>query len=276
MDIRSVGWSVVIFGALTCPVGGCATAYLGNSGVPLDAQNQPAPAAAPTPLLVSAREASTYSTPYVGLVEVTFENHTAVWKQVDRVAVDFGSPAKNQSVTIASEEGINAWQRAVNIRMLSVGGAGGATAIESLGLGVAVDAFGVSAGQPPGQQQRVAAAPVAGAPAVGPDPGAVPPAPTYPDQHLLTVPFSVPPGLFTKRWILLSTPDKPPGGCVDSMIVSYETHDHETGRVFLPFKVPGSGWQPACEPVGPGLQSHVPALTGERREPSHPGIGDVH
>jgi len=60
------------------------------------------------------------------------------------------------------------------------------------------------------------------------------------------VPFAVPPGLFTKRWILLSTPDNSPSGCVDSMLLSYETSDRETGRVLLPFKVLSSDWQPNC------------------------------
>ena len=50
--------------------------------------------------------------------------------------------------------------------------------------------------------------------AASPGAGDVPRPPAYPDQHLLTTPFRVPPGLFAKRWILLSTSDNPPGGCV--------------------------------------------------------------
>jgi hypothetical protein len=207
-----------LFAVLTCLVAGCGTAYVGNYGVPLDAQNRRAPPAAAPQLLVSAREAATYSTRYLGLVEVTFENRTPVWKQVDRVEVDFGSPANDQSVTIASGDQINAWERATKIVQLSAHTGEGPTAIEALGLGVAVDAFGA-----------VTAA-----------------APAYPEQHLLAVPFPVPPGLFTKRWILISTPEKPPGGCIDSMILSYETSDHMTGRLLLPFKAPISDWQPAC------------------------------
>lgn len=218
MKIGSAQSRVVLFGALIGLAAGCGTAYVGNYGLPLDAQNRPAPAAPAAQVLVSAREAAGYSTRYLGLVEVTFENNTPVWKQVDRVEVSFGSPAKDQSVTIASGDQINAWERATKVTLLSVGASEGPTAIEALGLRVAVDAFGA-----------VAAA-----------------APAYPDQHLLTVPFAIPPGLFTKRWILLSTAEKPPGGCIDSMILSYETSDHLTGRVFLPFKVAMSRWQPTC------------------------------
>ena len=61
------------------------------------AANRPQATATPPPLVVSASEAPSYSTSYLGLVEVTFENRTSVWKQVDRVTLDFGSPAKNQT-----------------------------------------------------------------------------------------------------------------------------------------------------------------------------------
>ena len=63
--------------------------------MPVDAGNRPLAAAVPPPLLVSASEVTSYSTRYLGLVEVTFENRTAVWKQVDRVSLDFGSAAND-------------------------------------------------------------------------------------------------------------------------------------------------------------------------------------
>jgi hypothetical protein len=150
MKTRSAGSRAVLFGALTCFASGCGTAYLGNYGFSIDSENRPASAAATPPLLVSAREASTYSTRYLALVEVTFENRTPAWKQVDRLAVDFGSPGKDQSVTIVSGDGINAWERAIKIQRLSVGKGDGGTAIEVLGLGVAVDAFGAWVGQQQG------------------------------------------------------------------------------------------------------------------------------
>jgi hypothetical protein len=191
------------------------------------------------------------------------------------VAVEFGSQAKDQSVKIASGKEIGAWTRAMIIRA-TPGGSRDTTAIEALvSWRVSPDTIGDWLGQ----QQGVPAAPVAGAPAappvpappvadapaaaapvpappvadapaaVPPVPSAAPAAPSYPDQHLLSVPFSIPPGLFIKRWILLSTPDNPPGGCIDSMVLSYETSDHATGRVLLSFKIPASPWQPACRAV---------------------------
>src|SRR5215831_6920684 len=107
---------MAIFGALACLAGGCATIDNGPYGVPVDAANRPEAAGAPPPLLISATEVTSTSTAYVGLVEVTFENKTSVWKQVDHVTLDFGGAAKNQSVTIASGDDIDAWERAITIR----------------------------------------------------------------------------------------------------------------------------------------------------------------
>lgn len=229
--------------ALVSLAGGCATVDNAGRGVPVDAANRPT--AASPPLVVSASEAPSYSTPYLGLVEVTFENRTAVWKQVDRIAVDFGSPAKNQSVKIASADDVDAWERAITIRC-AIQGISSATAIEALGMRP-VDRLGVWIGQHP----RAAAVAGAGgdAAAAGAEAGTVP-TPSFPDQHLLTTPFRIPPGMFTKRWILLTTSANPPGGCIDSMILSYETSDHATARVLLPFKVAGTDWQGAACYVG--------------------------
>jgi len=229
---------MAILGVLACVAGGCATTDAVPYGVPVDAANRPQAAAAPPALLVSASEVSTYSSRYLGLVEVTFENPTSVWKQVDHVTLDFGSPAKNQSVTIASGDDIDAWARAITMRIALQNPNAPTTGIDALPL----DKLGAWV-------DHHAPAPAAAPAAVPAGPGAspVPPPPSYPDQHLLTTPFRIPPGLFTKRWILLATSDTPPGGCIDSMILGYETGDHATGRVRLPFKVAGTDWQaPFC------------------------------
>jgi hypothetical protein len=187
--------SMAFLTALACATAGCVT--LGdcvNYGIPVDAANRPLPPDAPQPLMVSATEVPDLSTAYMGLIKVTFENHTPVWKQVDRVAVGFGGPAKAQSVTIAAQADIEAWERALGIHPTS------------------------------------------------PDP--------YVTEQLLATPFRIPPGLSETRRILLSTTDKPPGGCIDTMLVSYETSDQQTSRVWVKFKVPGTDWQgPACAPT---------------------------
>ncbi len=242
-------WMAIL--ALGCPACAFATVANGSYGVPVDAANRPQATAAPPPLLVSASEASSYSTAYLGLVEVTFENRTSVWKQVERVTLDFGSATKNQSVTIASGDDIDAWERAITLRNALVPTIPPITGIEAVG---ALDKLGSWIGH----RRAAAATPTTGPAAAGvPEASAAPTPPSYPEQHLLTTPFRIPPGLFAKRWILLSTSDNSPGGCIDSMILSYETSDHATGRVRLPFKVAGTDWQAqACFVPGPAAYQY--------------------
>lgn len=236
---------VVLLGALAAGAGGCVVTH-GDYGISLNTANQPQ-VVAPPPLVVSAREAATYATSYLGLVEVTFENRTDVWKEVDHVAIDFGSKAKNESITIPSGDDIATWERAIRLRRFAEGQAQGSTAIEWLGLGYSFNTLGGWAIQQPGP--AAAEGPTAAPGRVSATP------PSYPDQHLLSTPFRVPPGLFTKRWILLSTPNNPPGGCINTMILSYETSDHQTGRVLLPIRATASDWQ---------QQTCYPSLTGGR------------
>ncbi|HEX4510662.1 MAG TPA: hypothetical protein VH328_11295, partial [Burkholderiaceae bacterium] len=67
----------------------------------------------------------------------------------------------------------------------------------------------------------------------------------FPPSHLLSVPIRVPPGLFTKRWILLYTSNSPPGGCIRSMVLGYTTSDGKHERVAVTFKESVSRWQGA-------------------------------
>ncbi|HMJ13972.1 MAG TPA: hypothetical protein VK524_21290, partial [Polyangiaceae bacterium] len=73
----------------------------------------------------------------------------------------------------------------------------------------------------------------------------------FPRSHLMAVPFSIPPGLFTRRWIVLNTPAASADlGCITTMIIGYETDARQRERVALSFRSAAgrSEWQrPACK-----------------------------
>jgi hypothetical protein len=60
--------------------------------------------------------------------------------------------------------------------------------------------------------------------------------PMFPDTHLLAGPFSVPPGLFTKKWVLLNTRMRAGAECMGSMVIDYEIVEKGHERVLLDFK----------------------------------------
>ena len=234
---------------------GCATIHSGPYGVPVDAAKRPVPAAA-APLRVSAAEISNASSPYFGLVEVTFENDSPAWLQIDRVDLDFGSPQKNSSVQIPWGDDLQVWSEAVRVRN-EVNAANMATALGTLTtlttLGWAV--FGHH-----GPAPATTAAHIGGVLTVGAIGAlyasdraqaaeAASTGPTFASTHLLATPIRVPPGLFAKRWILLYTAARPLGGCLDEVVLGYQLSDHRQARVLLHYKASASVWQrEACDP----------------------------
>ena len=230
----------------------------GDYGVALDDTGHPRSSAPNNERLkISAGEQGELSSPYFGVVEVTFENNTPAWIQIDHIDLDFGTADKNKSVFIPWGEDIDTWERATLQRnaireantqtvlgLVAVAGAVASTA----GRHHAVGAIGgtVALGALAGlyAKEREAAVEATGDPS------------RFPPTHLLTLPLRVPPGLFAKRWLLLYTAAQPLGGCIDSFILNYETADHEHARVLLKFKGgysgtdgEGSEWQfKSCNP----------------------------
>jgi hypothetical protein len=196
------------------------------------------------------------SSPYFGVVEVTFENNSPAWIQIDHVDLDFGTPDKNRSVFIPWGDDIDSWEQATTRRnevrranyeaILGLVAIGGQVARAAAGRRGRVLGGTVTLGALAGlyAEERQAADDATREPS------------RFPSTHLLTMPLRIPPGLFSKRWLLLYTAAEPLGGCIDSLILGYETADHNHGRVLLKFRGEhsadwrGSEWQSkACGQV---------------------------
>ncbi len=251
-------FAIVAAGAI--PLSGCATVKSGDYGVALDDTGHPrSPAANTERLKISAGEHGSLSSPYFGVVEVTFENNTPAWIQIDHIDLDFGTADKNKSVLIPWGDDIDTWEQAT-LQRNAIRAANTQTALGLIAIAGAV--AGSAAGR------HSAAGAIGGTVALGALAGlyaqernaaveATRDPSRFPPTHLLTMPLRIPPGLFAKRWLLLYTAAQPLGGCIDSFILSYETAEHERGRVLLKFKEiynssadgAGSEWQVnACSP----------------------------
>jgi hypothetical protein len=253
--------------------GGCATVSSGDYGRPLDDQNRAAAAVLTgAGLLISGEEITALASRYFGAVELTFENRSPAWVQIDSVALDFGTPEANQAVLLPWGADLDAWERATAQRnriQVANNYAGNRTAnsdstLEILALG---DGLGHAnrRGRPAGYAGGAVAASAAAALAAQSlaeaqqDPEAVE---RFPASHLLNLPIRIPPGLFAKRWVLLYTAEHPLGGCVRSVILGYDTADHRHERVLLTFKSLDSEWlHGACGEAGSGMMSAPPPGT---------------
>jgi hypothetical protein len=211
-------------------------------------------------LRISGEELTDLSSAYFGVLEVTFENSTADWIRVERVGLDFGSPAKNAAVTVPAGENLEAFiasteqrnavrrvNRQTAFALTALGGtlvggsssdqgvalAGDTAAVASLGA-LAVDSHA---------QSIATAEQVARLPAT----------------HLLASGFTIPPGLFVKRWVVLQTKAASPSECISSVMLGYQLGATASERVLLTFKErqSDSEWQAAtCHPPEPHPERH--------------------
>lgn len=90
----------------------CATVASGAYGVPVADAKSAGIAAPRSGLRVSAGEVTALASRFFGVVEVTFENDGPAWVQIDRVDLDFGTPAKNQATLLPWGADLETWQNA--------------------------------------------------------------------------------------------------------------------------------------------------------------------
>jgi hypothetical protein len=220
---------------LLLTLAGCASFRGGDYGVPVGAHSASTPQPLDKALLVSGGELSSLSSARFGALEITFENPGGEWIHVRRVGLDLGRPALNAAVTIPGGADLEAWLEATELRNA-----------EGLVASVA-------------HEERSGAAPAVGAPPANgmltvavarglSELAEAGDADQYPNDHLMSVPFTVPPGLTIKRWIVLGTP---PGlACVSRVVLEYETEGGPR-RVALTVNHAASLWQRRECPVEP-------------------------
>jgi hypothetical protein len=233
---------------------GCAEIHSGAYAFPVDTAGRIAPREhLRSGLLISSRQVSDLSSRYFGAVEVTFENRSSEWVRIQQVALEFGSPERNAAVAITAGEDLQRWQEGTQ-RRNDIRDANRATATELLLFG-AVVATAAGGRSPVGAAGALVGAGTAAAMTASEMEGRASAAETvslYPAHHLLTLPFSVPPGLAIKRWVVLNTPARRALGCISHADLMYTTDRDLNERVRLSFGAPSSEWQRgACGSLTP-------------------------
>jgi len=167
------------------------------------------PDAPKTTLIVTSAPIESLRSPYVGALEFTFQNPSGQWHQVRKVSI-VPERQLGPSFEPVVGEHLRAWQLAA--RAMHDG----------------------KSGPPHPALETLAEAPVKPAPD-----GGEPAAPAGPPDYLLSCPFTVAPGLFTRKWIALysAAPDALLG---QDLVLSYELEDGKTERVLVPYPKPAA------------------------------------
>lgn len=205
---------------------------------PFDAQGQlSSEDATPSGLVISGGEIDAYASEQFGVVEVTFENRSTEWIRVEQIRLQFGRE-RDSVVHTPGGADLEAWYAATlqrnNIRNTNYATALGALFLigESIAVagalseerevkdaGTALALGSASVALIEGQIARTESAERVG---------------SVPQNHLLAVPFAVPPGLFTKKWVLLHTQAGAP--CIRAMVLDYQLEGRGREHVALTFR----------------------------------------
>lgn len=172
------------------------------------------PPNAPEPTLkVSTAPIEALRSPFFSALEVTFQNPSSKWHQVRKVSVGperqlFGPPLES-----LVGERLRAWQLATREALAGKEGPRH-PALETL-----------TPEAPPPPKAEPNAPPVA------------PAQPPAPPDYLLAYPFTIAPGLFTRKWVVLYSAgaDALLG---QDLVLSYELDDGKTERVLVQYPKP--------------------------------------
>ena len=172
----------------------------------------PAPSKAPeTTLRVTSAPIESLRSPYFGALEFTFQNPTAAWHQVRRVTIGPERQLFGPALEPLSGEHLRAWQLAART------------------------AHDGKNGPPHPALETLAPE----APAKTTPDGGEPAGPAGPPDYLLSCPFTIAPGLFTRKWIALYS------GAADALlgqdlVLTYELEDGKAERVLIQYPKPAA------------------------------------
>ncbi|HKO90444.1 MAG TPA: hypothetical protein VJU61_04795 [Polyangiaceae bacterium] len=196
----------------------CGLLALACAHVEAEAPPPEAPAAEPakaadapkTTLLVTSAPIESLRSLYVSALEFTFQNPSGQWHQVRKVSI-VPERQLGPSFEAVVGEHLRAWQLAARATHDSKNG-------------------------PPHPALETLAPE---APPKAATEGAEPAAPAGPPDYLLSGPFTVAPGLFTRKWVALysAAPDALLG---QDLVLSYELEDGKTERLLVPYPKPAA------------------------------------
>jgi len=232
----SVGWPMVGLALATMACGSIQGTYqarpIDNAGKVLTAEG------AHNDIDVSADEVTSLSSPNLGVVALTFTNHTEDFIRITGVSLNFDAPV-NEQVSIPVGDNISSWADAIAIRNRIRSGSA------QLASGVLMPGGSILASMGHFRPDRAEATT---GQLAAPAPLAVSEfqvtqaaaesaqiATLVPADHLLAGPFSVPPKLFAKKWILLKS-DGRVKSCLDRLYLGFRAGDKPVQRLIVPFR----------------------------------------
>lgn len=188
-------------------------------------------------LIISGRERTELSSKYFGLLDFTFENCTQDWIRIKRIEISFGNDVVDENISITSGDDIIYWQRAIKHRNIiddqNTRALFGAIAV--LGMGFAI-AGGSDELRMLGATSGLGAITSLSVYEYNKNMAAITSSEIFPASHILAEGFNIPPGLFTKKWILLNSRNHKKLGIIKYIFIKYTLDNGKSEKIKLYFR----------------------------------------
>lgn len=199
-------------------------------------------------LLITGKMNRNLSSEFFGMIDFNFKNNTDQWIVIDKIIVNFGDTKINKNVTFVSgaqlkhyfasiEEILkrkrerarkNKQMTAAVMSGLAVGLSGSGNNYNNLATSMAIGAAtSLSISQFNNSSKKLDTKNI------------------FPDGHLLHSEFIIPPGLNTKKWLLVNSKNHKETGYIDTIYLIYKTKKGKKEKIQLSFRSGGGikTWQ---------------------------------
>ncbi|MFZ4405252.1 MAG: hypothetical protein ACOYOK_14215 [Pseudobdellovibrionaceae bacterium] len=243
----STSISVAVLALYVC---GCASIHSGNYAK-VDGSSQDKKVKkqlTESKILASGLEVNAMSSKYYTMIDFTFENQSSKWIQVNKVDIDFGSDEANQMIEIPVTSKLVAWSEAAQR----------AKAISDYNTSVILSSVGVLGAGLAASSNNSSAKNIGGIAAIGAagtltinsfrnNINNLELSKLVPDSHLLSAPFFIPAGMFTKKWMTIYTQKPLKTPYISDVTLTLYLENGKKEKVVMPIRdsgfLGGSSWQ---------------------------------
>ena len=197
---------------------------------------------------ISVKENERLSSQNFGLLEFTFENITDEWIRIKTCKIGFGSDEIEKNITLTSGEDLVVWNKAVE-QIASISDYNTTLVlgtISALGTTISATSRNNSVKNVSGTIGLTALSSLA-VNELNKIRDNIQSGDIFPENHLYSKGFNIPPGLFVKRWVLLNSKNHPKIGRIENIILEYETHNNKKEKIAVNVRQPNSNrtslWQ---------------------------------
>ncbi len=216
----------------------CASIHSGNYAVPIEANGESQDKIkTDLGLIISGSINHLYCTEYFGFIDFTFENQSDKWIRIQNVKIHFGNDDADRNIKFVSGVDLLHWKKAMQMKVaidehnqkLIIGSLAGLSKliatisddedlkdisnVSTIGLltSLAVNEFNEKTDIL--EKTKI-----------------------FPDNHLLSSDFTIPPGLFTKKFLLLNSQNHNEIPLIQHLFIEYVTDDGNIESVKLRFR----------------------------------------